>query len=292
MRVLVLGSNGFIGSRFVRLFSDQYEIVAESYDGSQPGHDCTIYENAASIVDACRPDAIVNLAGKSYHTASGEADMYESNLLVQLNVHEACSRLRLRPAILLCSSSAVYASSTDPVDERAPCAPANTYAKAKYIQERIALSYHPAQPVVIARLFNVIGPFQNPEFFVPSIIHRLVRYQKKEAPTVPLKTLNAMRDFVYIDDVCGALDALVKRGAPGETYNVCGGIGISIQRVIDIAAGKLGIADLVLDAREDSVKEGISYQVGSNTKLLALGWKPRYTIEDSLEAIIREEYGT
>ena len=292
VRVLVLGSNGFIGARFVKMFSDKYEIVAESYDGSRRDHDCTIYDNALSILEACKPAAIVNLAGKSYHTATNDADIYESNLLIQLNVHEACARLRIRPKIVLCSSSAVYASSRDPVEEHSPCAPVNTYAKAKYMQERIALSYHPEQHVVIARLFNVVGPFQNRDFFIPSIIDRLVRYKKKEAATVPLKTLNAMRDFVYINDVCGALSTLIERGAPGEVYNVCCGSGVSIQNVIDAVVEMLELSDVVLDVKEDFVKEGISYQVGSNKKLLKLGWTPLYSIKDSLEAIIREEYGS
>jgi nucleoside-diphosphate-sugar epimerase len=292
VRVLVLGSNGFIGARFVAMFSDAYEIIAEQYDGSRPDHDCTKYENALRIIDSSGPAAIVNMAGKSYHTAADDADIYESNILVQLNIHEACSRLRVSPAIVMCSSSAVYASSTDPVDEGSPCAPANTYARAKYVQERIALSYDPEQPVVIARLFNVVGPFQHRDFFIPTLLDRLVRYKRKEAATVPLKTLNAMRDFIHIDDVCMALAALVERGAPGEIYNVCSGSGVSIRSVIDISAGMLGLDEIALDVKDDFVREGINYQVGSNEKLLALGWAPRFTITDSLEAVIREEYGS
>jgi nucleoside-diphosphate-sugar epimerase len=292
VRVLVLGSNGFIGARFVKMFSDRYEIVAESFDGSQPDHDCARYDAAISIIDGCKPAVIVNMAGKSYHTAANDADIYESNMLIQLNVHEACARLRVHPTIILCSSGAVYASSREPVDEHAPCEPVNTYAKAKYMQERIALSYHPEQHVVIARLFNVIGPFQNRDFFIPSLIDRLVRFKKKEAATVPLKTLNAMRDFVHVSDVCDALGTLIEKGAPGEAYNVCSGIGVPIQQVIDNVVRMLELSDVVLDVREDHVKDGIGYQVGSNKKLLKLGWTPQHTIGDSLAAIIREEYGS
>lgn len=273
------------------MFSETYEIVSE-IDREKPEFiDLTDYGTMRRYLDEFRPQAIVNLAGKSYHTAENVADIYESNVLVQLNLHEAVKELKLDPKIVMCSSSAVYRSSREPVEESSPCLPGTAYARAKFVQERVALSYHPRQRVVVARLFNVIGPHQSKEFFMPAVIDRLMKFRNGETKEVQLKTLNAMRDFIYIDDVCAALDACVRRGASGEIYNVCSGRGSTIGEVIEILKGLLGIPAVPLAARDDAVIEGISYQTGSNRKLLELGWKPSYDMQRSFETIVREEYG-
>jgi GDP-4-dehydro-6-deoxy-D-mannose reductase len=210
-------------------------------------------------------------------------------LLIQLNVHEAIAELNLAPKIVLCGSSAVYRSSSKEVTEKSRCLPITSYARAKYLQERVALSYSPRQHVTIARLFNVIGPFQSRRYFVPSAIDKIVRYKNREIPKVELTTLNAMRDFVYLDDVCSALALLVKQGANGEVYNVCKGEGVTIATVIDILKELLQVPELCVASKDDRARRGISYQVGSNCKLRGLGWAPRYEMRESLRRIIDAE---
>jgi GDP-4-dehydro-6-deoxy-D-mannose reductase len=292
VKLFVLGSTGFIGKRFVRLFSGAYDIVTELDGGDRAFVDLTSYDTTLGFLDAHRPSAILNLAGKSYHSAENDADIYESNVLVDLNLHEALDHLKMDSKIVSASSSAVYKSSTDPVDERSPCLPANTYARAKYVQERVGLSYHPRQHVVIARLFNVIGPHQSKDFFIPAVIERLMKFRSGETKDVQLKTLNAARDFIFVDDVCGALRALVDRGESGEIYNVCSGRGVSIHEVIETLKDILGIPTVPLVARDEFVKEGINYQSGTNRKMRELGWSPSFDMRKSLETILREEYGT
>ena len=289
--LIILGAGGFIGKRFIETFGGKYDVtpVVSDADGTNP--DLSNYDELLPILEKSSPDTILNLAGKSYHSTKDDAGIYESNALVQLNLHEAVDRLNIRPKIIFCSSSAVYESSTEAVDEDSHCLPFNSYAKAKYIQERITLSYHPRQHVTIARLFNVIGPFQNENFFVPTLIRRVLRFKNNEISEVPLKTLNAMRDFIYIDDVCSAIDVLIEKGKSGEIYNVCRGEGVSIEKVIEVIEKLLNTTKLSVKTEDDHVKEGINYQVGSYNKLKALGWSPAYGIEESLEKIIREEYG-
>ncbi|MFA4947470.1 MAG: NAD-dependent epimerase/dehydratase family protein [Candidatus Krumholzibacteriia bacterium] len=292
MKLFVLGSTGFIGKRFVRMFSGVYEIVTELAGRDRAFVDLTSYDTMLKFLDAHRPSAILNLAGKSYHSAGNDADIYESNVLVELNLHEALDHLNLDSKIVSASSSAVYRSSADPVDEGSPCLPANTYARAKYVQERVGLSYHPRHRVVIARLFNVIGPHQSKDFFIPAIIERLMKFRSGETKDVQLKTLNAVRDFIFVDDACDALRALVDGGASGEIYNVCSGRGISIPEVIEALKDILNISTVPLVARDEFVKEGINCQSGANRKMREIGWSPSFDVRKSLETILREEYGT
>ena len=290
-KLLVLGAGGFIGRRFVESFGDRYDIVPVVSDADGRNPDLSVYAELFPILEEHRPDAVLNLAGKSYHSSGEDAGIYESNIMVELNLHEAVARLGIDAKTVFCSSSAVYGSSSEPVGEDTPCMPVNTYARSKYIQERVASSYHPGQQIVIARLFNVIGPGQNERFFVPTLIGRVLEYRDGTSDTVSLKTLNAMRDFIYIDDVCGALNLLIERGESGEIYNVCTGAGASIEKVIEILRRLLDIPELPVTTRDDRVKEGIDYQVGSRAKIGELGWFPRFDLERSLEAILREEHG-
>lgn len=291
MRLLILGDKGFIGSKFIEIFHNKYEIITAGRDSDGINRDFTCYNSVLSILSDNKPDAVLNLAGKSYHTTQDNGDIYESNALIQLNLHEAVNYLSIYPKIVFCSSSAVYESSLESVDERSYCRPVNTYAKAKYIQERIALSYYPGQQVSIARLFNVIGPHQSKKYFIPAVIERFIQYQRGEIAKVKLKTLNAIRDFIYIDDVCSGISAILDKGDSGEIYNVCSSSGISINEVIELLQELLEIPTLLLDVQDDHVKEGINYQVGDNQKLLQLGWAPSYNIKESLKTIIGEEYG-
>jgi nucleoside-diphosphate-sugar epimerase len=270
---------------------DAFEIVSE-IDREKPEFvDLTRYETMLRHLDELRPDAVLNLAGKSYHTAANDADIYESNVLVELNLHEAVDALKLNPKIVVCSSSAVYRGSEEPVEESDPCVPSSAYARAKYIQERVGLSYRPRQRVVVARLFNVIGPGQSKDFFVPAVIERLMKFKNGEIEEVEIKTLNAMRDFVFIDDACRALAVLVESGRDGEIYNVCSGEGVSIGEVIEILKGILGLPAVPLAPRDESVKEGVGRQIGSSRKIRELGWSPSCDLEQSFETIVREEYG-
>ncbi len=137
----------------------------------------------------------------------------------------------------------------------------------------------------------MVGPHQSKEFFIPAIIERLMKFRSGETENVRLKTLNATRDFIFVDDVCEALRALVDRGASGEIYNVCSGRGVSIPETIDALKDILGMPDVPLAPRDESVKEGISRQSGANRKMREIGWSPSFDIRKSLETILREEYG-
>jgi len=291
MRLLVFGAQGFIGNHFNEMFHAIYEIIPAGSRSHKNKRDFTVYEDVFSVLDEYKPDAVLNLAGTSYHKTRDDAEIYENNILIQLNLHEAINQLKLNTKVILCSSSAVYKSSINPVDESSFCLPLNSYAKAKYIQERVGLSYFPEHDVVIARLFNVIGPYQNNSFFIPTVISRIISYKQHEISEINLKTLNAMRDFIYIRDVCSALGFIIDKGVSGEVYNVCRGEEVSIEKVIEILKAILDIAELPINVQDGYVKEGITYQVGSNSKIKNLGWSPKYDIRESLEEIIRGEYG-
>lgn len=290
MQLLIFGTSGFIGNRFIEMFCDKYDIIPVRSSIHEKYLDLTVYDRVLMILNKYKPDAVLNLAGKFYHKTQDDAKVYESNLLIQLNLHHAINQLNLNSKVIFTSSSSVYKNSIEPVEENSVCLPINTYSKAKYIQERIGLSYHPKQHVVVARLFNVIGPYQSKIFFIPTVIDQIVRYKNHEISTVKLLTLNAVRDFIFINDVCSAISILIDKGVSGEIYNICSGEGISLKRVIELLKKMLKISRLSVETQENYVKEGINYQVGSNRKIRELGWSPAYSLKDSLEEIIRGKY--
>ena len=145
---------------------------------------------------------------------------------------------------------------------------------------------------MIARLFNVIGPHQSKDFFIPAIIERLMKFRNGE--TERRAAENAQRDaglHIRRRRLRRAPRARRREGASGEIYNVCSGRGVSIREVIEALKDILNIPTVPLVARDEFVKEGINYQTGANRKMREIGWSPSFDIRKSLETILREEYG-
>ncbi len=93
MRVLVFGAGGFIGKKFIDMFCDKYDIIPVISDEDVKNPDLTDFATLLSILNKCKPDVVLNLAGKSYHAAQDNAEIYESNVLIQLNLHEAINQI-------------------------------------------------------------------------------------------------------------------------------------------------------------------------------------------------------
>ena len=88
---------------------------------------------------------------------------------------------------------------------------------------------------------------------MPAVIDRMISYKNNKITAVKVKTLNAMRDFIYINDVCSALNVLLEKGVSGEIYNVCTGRGTYIEEAIKILKELLNILELPLEVERNDV---------------------------------------
>jgi dTDP-glucose 4,6-dehydratase len=305
-RVLVTGGAGFIPSNLIRhlLEHTRHDVVsldALTYAGN--------LENLADVLSHPRlefvhgdirdaglvaevvggVDVIVNAAAESHVEKSiqeGASEFVTTNVEGTQILLDA---IREQPVerFLLVSSSEVYGTAVRaPMDEGHPLEPRSPYAATKAGGDRLAFSYHVTYglPVVIVRPFNNYGPRQHPEKVVP----RFVTQALSGEPLTIHGDGHATRDWLYVDDTAGAIEALID--APldtvaGEVVNVATGTDISVLEIAELVLDAVGSGGGVvhLDERPGQVDR----HIGSTERLARLtGWRASVSFEEGLEQTI------
>lgn len=288
MRLLVTGVSGFVGARLARLLLARGHQVAGTHLADRPEmpgvelHEADLLDRPAlahAIAEA-DPDVVVHLAGFS-HVGDGWARMPE---YVEVNVGGTANLLVLAAGrrVLVASSAEVYGpvpEAEQPIREERPPDPCTPYGLTKLAAERLAAPLG----AVVVRLFNLVGPGQSPRFALPAFAAQLAAIARGEQePVLRVGNLSARRDFVHVDDGAEALALLVERGAPGTVYNVASGhatsIGDALARLRAIAGVEADVVPELARMRPND----LPVLTGDATRLAALGWKPRRTLDDAL----------
>ena len=175
-----------------------------------------------------------------------------------------------------------------PITESAEQRPASVYGASKAAQEVIALSRHRSTGVrvVCTRSFNHSGVGHGGEYLIPSLVSR-ARQMQREPDGVFTIGNDVTRDYLHVEDVAAAYIALSERGHPGQVYNVCSGVGVSVS---DLARDILLRAGLRPDISTDPSlirATDIPVLVGSPAKLMRdTGWTPRKTHADIIDDLL------
>jgi len=297
MHILITGVGGFVGSRLARYLLGRGDRVSGTYldvHPEIPGAD--LYEadllsldSLTRAVRAAAPDALVNLAGLSHVGESWKrmADYFWVNVVGTENVVAAAEG---RP-VVIASSAEIYGpvpEAEQPIREDRRVAPETPYALTKAAAERIALG----RGAIIARSFNLVGPGQAPNFALPTFASQLAAISRGELPPVlKVGNLSARRDFVHVDDGAAAYRLLAEKGSPGGIYNVASGracsIGEALERLMEISGVRVPV-------EEDGARfrpADIPLLQGDASRLRALGWEPKKTLDDALADLWAEVAG-
>lgn len=289
-RFVVTGGLGFIGSTFVRRLlrrhCDVLVLDLNTYAGdprrlSDRGYTLervdVASDRAREAVAAFEPDVIVHFAAESHVTRSEDAEdvFFSTNVQGTETMLEA-ARVSTTSLFLHISTDEVYGPC-----ERAPFTEeqkhpgvgnaTSAYARSKAVADDLAASYSDRLSVVVARPTNCFGPWQHPEKAVARWCVRAVQGLR-----LPVWGDGAqVRDWMFVRDVCSALDVLIEKGARGECYNVgpegAGTTNLTIARAIAEAAGH-DADELVYLSEYDRPQHDRRYAVDAS-KLRALGWR-------------------
>ncbi len=300
MRVLVLGGAGFIGSNFVRhLVSQGYTVAvydALTYAGR--------LENIADLVEEGRvvfqrgdlcdeklledfvrrfePELLVNFVAESHVDRS----INEPSRFIRTNI--VCHHIllevlrRLDKPLLHTSTDEVYGDLPEGVyaDELYPLNPSNPYSASKAGFDLMLKAYGRTYGLeyVVVRPSNNYGPRQHPEKLVPRTIIRLLLGLRATV----YGDGSQVRDWLYVEDNCRAIELVMRKGSKGEVYNICAGNHASVRDIVSRIALQLG--------REPS--EWVSYVRGRPgedrryamkcEKIRELGWRPLVSLEEGL----------
>ncbi|HUP58928.1 MAG TPA: dTDP-glucose 4,6-dehydratase [Thermoanaerobaculia bacterium] len=249
MRYLVTGGAGFIGSNFIRFIFDKYGDEArvvnldkltyagnrenlQEYDGSanyrflkgdiaDPG----IVAEAYRGVDGSGTDVVVNFAAETHVDRSlvEAASFIETDVKgVLVLLEEARKHAPNLKRFVQISTDEVYGSINEgSFSETHPMQPRNPYAASKAGGDRMAYAYAETYelPVIVTRASNNFGPFQYPEKLIPLFVTNAIDDQ----PLPLYGDGRNVRDWLFVNDHCAAIDFLIERGERGEVYNIGGG---------------------------------------------------------------------
>jgi len=304
MKMLVTGGAGFIGSNFIRYElsrhneTEIFNLDKLTYSGrlenlrdveKDPRHSFVqgdIQDGAAveKIVEK-EIDVIVNFAAETHVDRSIlEAgafvltDVYGTyNLLVAARKHDVRRFVQV-------STDEIYGSIEEgSFKETDPLNPSSPYSASKAGGDLIAKAFHTTYglDVVISRSSNNFGPYQYPEKLVPKLILRALH----DKPLPLYGDGKQVRDWIYVEDNCEAIDMIMRKGGSGEIYNVASGNEHT----------NLDVAKLILQALEkpENLIQFVPDRPGHDrrysldiSKVRKLGWKLKYGFEEALRRTI------
>lgn len=297
---MVTGAGGF-ASRYLieELKKKGHEIVATKLKNE----DCTISgikvldmdicdaECVSNIIKSVKPDIIFHLAAQSSVSLSWKAPQLTAqiNVIGTINILEAVRLYSSSTRVMLVGSSEEYGEfDGKPVAENSKTNPQSIYAVTKHTQNQLGKVYSKAYglDVVLLRPFNHIGAGQSCQYVISDFCNQVSKIQlNKQDAEICVGNLNVYREFLDVRDVVCAYIIAAEQGKSGETYNVGRGEAYSLK---DIAEKIISFCDkpvkIVVD--ENKFRPSDNYYVcADNTKLKALGWRTKYSIDDSLKDV-------
>ena len=279
MKILLTGSNGFTG----RVFHAQARAFGHTV--LELTGDLTDKNKIRDEVLAIQPDWVVHLAAISFVGHADDSAFYAVNVVGTMNLLGALAALPVKPRkVLIASSANIYGNSeASPLSEATPPSPVNHYAMSKLAMEHMALTHAGTLPMVLVRPFNYTGPGQAAQFLIPKLVDHFAR----KADRIELGNLHVEREFNDVRMVCEAYLALLEKGLPGETYNVCTGQTHSLRDVID-RLEKLTGHQMAVTVNPAFVRANEVHRLcGSPAKLLScVGQLAPYTLDDTLQSML------
>ncbi|MDT3435552.1 dTDP-glucose 4,6-dehydratase [Haloarcula sp. 1CSR25-25] len=303
MRILVTGGAGFIGSNFVHYVLDEHEddevitLDALTYAGSKdnlngvlddPQHefvegDIRDRELVTDLVSDV--DAIVNFAAESHvdRSIEGAKPFVTTNVQGTQTLLDAAKEANIE-RFLQISTDEVYGQILDgKFSEDDPLNPRNPYSATKAGADLLAQSFQTTHdlPVLITRTCNNFGPRQHPEKLIPKFIHNAAHGQD-----LPVYGDGSnVREWIYVEDNCRALDVVLREGEVGEIYNIGSHAEKTNLEVTEAILDAVGADDDLIKFVEDRAGHDQRYALETE-KIESLGWEPDYSFEDGLERTV------
>ncbi|MDI1286964.1 MAG: dTDP-glucose 4,6-dehydratase [Reyranella sp.] len=325
MKILVTGGAGFIGSAVIRhligdtdwsvanvdslTYAGNLESLADARTSNRHRHyKVDICDRAAldAVFQEVRPDAVLHLAAESHvdRSIDGAAPFIRTNVTGTYTLLEAtlahwraldeAARARFRFQHI--STDEVFGSlgATGTFTETTPYAPNSPYSASKAASDHLVRAWHHTYglPTLATNCSNNYGPYHFPEKLIPLVILRALG---GESLPVYGKGEN-VRDWLHVEDHAEALTLVLRKGRPGETYNVGGD---SERRNIDVVRAICALLDEMLPGSPNRPHEGLiqfvtdrpghdaRYAIDATKIRTELGWRPRHSFDSGLRETVR-----
>jgi dTDP-glucose 4,6-dehydratase len=308
MRVLVTGAAGFIGSHYVRT------MLSGGYPGFEDA-EITVFdkltyagnlENLASVADNPRyqfvhgdicdlahltavlpgHDVVVNFAAETHVDRSifGATAFVMANAVGAQTLFDACVRVGTERVVHV-STDEVYGTIPEGSwTEEHILEPNSPYSASKAAGDLLARAYAGTYGlnISVTRCTNNYGHYQFPEKVIPLFVTNLI-----DGKPVPLYgTGENIRDWLHVDDHCRGIQLVVEKGAPGEFYNIGGGLELTnkelTQRLLDACGATWDSVVYVEDRKNHDLRYSLD-----DAKLRAMGYAPRTSFDEGLAQTVQ-----
>lgn len=311
MKIAVTGGAGFIGANFVHYLLNRYpndEVLcldALTYAGNMETLTSAFTHNnfrfskanisdrdaVFQIFEEYQPDIVVNFAAESHVDRSIE----DPGLFLQTNV--------IGTQVLLDASKKYgvkryHQVSTDevygdlPLDrkdlfftEETPIHTSSPYSASKAAADLLVQAYHRTYnlPVTISRCSNNYGPYHFPEKLIPLIIANAL----SDKPLPVYGTGENVRDWLYVEDHCAAIDLIIRQGTVGEVYNIGGHNERTNLEVVKTVLKELDKPESLITYVTDRKGHDMRYAIDPAKIKRDLGWEPITKFDDGMKKTIK-----
>jgi len=307
MKLLVTGGAGFIGSNFV------HYVLREHPEDVVINVDCLTYagnlENLRAVeglpnyrfakVDitdraSLQPlfeegvDVVVNFAAESHVDRSIlEPDVFvKTNILGTQTLLDLAKQYGIQKFVQV-STDEVYGTlgATGLFSETTPLAPNSPYSASKAGADLLVRAYHETfgLPVNITRCSNNYGPYQFPEKLIPLMIQNAL----EDKPLPVYGDGQNVRDWLYVEDHCSAIDLVIRKGVAGEVYNIGGNNERTNLQVVKTILKELNKPESLITFVADRPGHDRRYAIDATKIRKELGWNPKFNYETGIVETIR-----
>jgi dTDP-glucose 4,6-dehydratase len=311
MTIVVTGGAGFIGNNFISYMLSKYPryriicvdkltyagkyITLQRFVGNSNFRfikaDICDSEQINGIFKEEHPDVVINFAAES-HVDRAIKDPFvflRTNVLGTEVLMDACRKYGVARFHQI-STDEVYgglpqAYTNVRVSENAELRPGNPYSASKAAADLLAMSYYRTYdlPVSISRCSNNYGPYQFPEKLIPLTITNAL--QDKCLPVYG--TGQNLRDWIYVEDHCSAIDFIIHKGSAGEIYNISANSQMKNLDVVKSICKNLNKSEDLIRFVQDRKGHDFCYGVDSSKICQELHWKPKVEFEDGLQKTVQ-----
>ena len=311
MTILVTGGAGFIGANFVHYqlrehpeervvcldaltYAGNLENLTEALKDSRfrfVKGDIADRETVYALFEEEKPDIVVNFAAESHVDRSiTQPELFlRTNILGTQVLMDACRKFGVGRYHQV-STDEVYGDL--PLDrpdlfftEDTPIHTSSPYSASKASADLLVLAYYRTfhLPVSITRCSNNYGPYHFPEKLIPLMITRALNDQ-----SLPVygKGEN-IRDWLYVEDHCAAIDLVMRKGREGEVYNVGGHNERTNLEVVKTVLRELGKPESLITFVTDRPGHDRRYAIDPGKIHAELGWLPRTSFDDGIRQTVR-----
>ena len=307
--LLVTGGAGFIGSNFVRYWTEHHpedRVVvydALTYAGNQAnlaGLEDRVPLVHADVADEAaaeralrehRIDVVVHFAAESHNSLAvlEPGLFFRTNVLGTQTMLEAARRVGIDRFHHI-STCEVYgdlpldAGPGDAFTEESPYRPRTPYNASKAGADHAVRAYHETYglPVTITNCSNNYGPYQFPEKVIPLFVTQAL----DDHPLPLYESVHNRREWLHVVDHCRAVEVVLARGTPGETYHVGSGVERDIEQIADLVLVTLGKPAGLKTVVPDRPGHDRRYLLDCSKIREELGWTPSIGFEDGLASTI------